>query len=103
MPLLDDAGEALVELGANRLGECVVRRIADEVVAEPELLLRRAGSDEVLSDQREDLLSGLLPQPFGEEGLDIVPAELLADDARALEHRSSGRRASHGSARPTMR
>ena len=90
--VLEPAGEALVQVGARRLRERVVGRVADQQVAEAEAVLGRherpLGPDQLLAYEcgqpRHDLHVGRL------ERLNRPAVEELAFDRAALEHAPLG-------------
>ena len=91
--LLEPGGEALVQVGAGRLGERVVGRVADQQVAEAEAVLARdlrpVRPDQLLADERGEARGDL--RLLGRERLDGAAVEDLALDRAALEHASLGR------------
>ena len=86
--LLQPGGEALVEVGAGRLGQRLVGGVADQQVAEAEAVLARelrpVRPDQLLADERGQARGdlGLL----GRECLHGAAVEDLALDRAALEH-----------------
>ena len=91
--LLQPGGEALVEIRAGRLRERLVRRVADQQVAEAEAVLARdlrsVRPDQLLAHERGEARGDL--RLVGRECLDGAAVEDLALDRAALEHASLGR------------
>ena len=105
-PLLGPSGDARVLLGAERLRERVVGAVADQVVAERELVLvgerrRLVRDDELLHAEPPERVAHLGSGPAGELG-DRAEPEHPPDHRRVLEHRllvvRAGRRAGPRSA-----
>ena len=90
---LEPNREALVQLCTCRLREPVVRRVADQEMAEPEGVvagqLCPIGPDELLPDERHQLRRHVLL--VGLERLDATAVEDLPLDGAALEYAALGR------------
>ena len=79
-----------MHLGALRLRDRLVRRIAHEQVAEPERVLARQGrplgSDELLAHERQQVGRNARAPVFGDQIADGAHEELLADHGGRLQH-----------------
>ena len=93
---LEPVGEALVELGTLALGDRLVRGVADQHVTEPEGVLagQRAslGPDQLLTDERHQVLGHPWTRRLRYEVADRTHEELLADHGRGPERRPLVRR-----------
>ncbi len=91
--LLQPGAQALMEIRAGRLGERLVRRVAEQQVAEAKAVLARdlrsVRPDQLLADERGEARGDL--RLLGCECLDSTPVEDLALDRAALEDASLGR------------
>ncbi len=82
----EPAGKALVQLGAELLGDALVRGVADQYVPEAEGVLDRfVRADQFLADEGRELRPGG-PTPVGSQLSERLPLELEADDGGALEY-----------------
>src|SRR5581483_9420299 len=87
--VLEPGGEALVQVGAHLLRQRVVRRLADEDVAEAEGVLAGEGgpvrTDELLAHERGEAAVDLAAELLVGERLDGAAMEDGAFDRRALD------------------
>jgi hypothetical protein len=87
---LQPAGEALVQLGAERLGQAGVGGVAEQRVAEAERLLagdvRGRRADQLPAHQRAQVAADRLRVGAGRQLGHRVPVERLADHAGPADH-----------------
>ena len=90
--LLQPVRGALVQLSASDLRGRVVRRVADQQVAEAERILARQrrslGVDQLLANERHQIRRQALAGVLRYEVPHAADGEILPDDRRRLEHRS---------------
>ena len=86
----EPVGVLLVERGALPLGDRVVRRVADEDVAEAEAVVSRqrrpVGSDQLLADERQQVRADRGSLGLGQQRSDGAAVEEPPFDRAALDH-----------------